>query len=394
MMNMLKRTKLVCGTALLAIALGLSACSGGGTPAATNAPVSDTSSNEGTAAQPAEESKEPVTVTFWNGWTGPDGELMRQLVDQYNEKNTDNVTIAMDIMEFASLNEKLATSLASNTNPNLHLGFATGEYAVEGQYIPIDDIFEKTNLQKSDFDPGLLENCYYKGNLYGIPFQVTSQYLFYNKELYRQAGLDPESPPTTWEMLLEYSKKIDALGNGINGGGFSFNDGLLLGAAMVSYGGMAIVDDDQGIRSALTDPQYIEGNRKALQLFYDYAHQSEWNMMNDNYEAAYQAGTAAMIITGSWQLAGAKDYGIDYGISLLPSGSSRIAQPGYPISICVMKNTEGRALQGAFDFINYWSNNIDNPVVDESPAFAWTQKQGYQAYLLSTADLHRTRITI
>ena len=93
----------------------------------------------------------PVTIRFWNGWTGPDGDKLTELVNQYNEKNTDNVTIEMDIMEFASLGEKMTTSLASDTNPELHLGFANGEYSYDGSYIPIDDIFEKTILDKDDF---------------------------------------------------------------------------------------------------------------------------------------------------------------------------------------------------------------------------------------------------
>ena len=146
-----------------ALLLGASACSG-----SPSGPAGEESGGDENA---------PVTIRFWNGWTGPDGDKLTELVNQYNEKNTDNVTIEMDIMEFASLGEKMTTSLASDTNPELHLGFANGEYSYDGSYIPIDDIFEKTNLDKDDFVEDILDDCYVDGHLMGIPFQISSLYL-------------------------------------------------------------------------------------------------------------------------------------------------------------------------------------------------------------------------
>lgn len=387
-MNISKKLSILALSAILMV--GQTAC-GGGSSNVSSAGV-QTSSTAGAGSSSSDKSAatgDKVTVTFWNGWSGPDGELLTQLVDQFNEKNTDNVFVDMDIMEFASLNEKLATSLASNTNPNLHLGFAVGEYTVEKQYIPISDIFDKTGLSKDDFDPMILDQCYYKGELYGLPFQVTSHYLFWNKDLFEKAGLDPNTPPKTWDELNAFSAKIDTLGGNIQGGGFRYNYYALIPSIMTSFGGKIVVADDKGVRSVLTDPEYIDKNRAALQYILDFTKQSTNNTTNDNYEATYQAGTCAMYITGAWQLAGAKDNNINYGVSLMPAGPVGITQSGSPISMCVMKNTEGAVLDGAYKFMEYWNNNIDNPFVDECPAFKWSEKQGYQPYLRSMATDER-----
>ena len=46
------------------------------------------------------------------------------------------------------------------------------------------------------------------GTLYGVPMQYNLQYLYYNKDLFEEAGLDPEQPPTTMEELAEDAKKL------------------------------------------------------------------------------------------------------------------------------------------------------------------------------------------
>ena len=372
-MKMLKR--LVAVSMALAMTIGVTACSSG-------------SSSSSQAAGSGTSTKEPVTIEFWNGWTGPDGTMLKKLVKEYNEKNTDGVTVKMDIMEFSSLTEKMATALASNTNPQLHLGFAAGEYAIEQQYIPIDDIFEKTDLKKSDFDENILKNCYYNNHLYGLPFQITSEYLLWNKDLFQKAGLNPDKAPETWEQLLEYSKKIDALGNNIIGGGFAFNDGIAIGSIMQDYGGNVVGEDGSSYKSVLTDPQYIAANKQALELVKTFTHQNKKNISTTGTESSFLAGRCGMMVSGSWELAGAKKNKLNYGISLMPSGPKGSYQPAWPISMCVMKNTTGRKLEACYSFLNYWNNNLDNKISGKgaSPAFQWTKQQGYQPYLLSVAN--------
>jgi multiple sugar transport system substrate-binding protein len=61
----------------------------------------------------------------------------------------------------------------------------------------------------------------YNERIYALPFNAEGSVLVYNKDLFRQAGLDPEKPPTNWAEIAEYSKKIAALGNDTYGFYFS-----------------------------------------------------------------------------------------------------------------------------------------------------------------------------
>ena len=329
----------------------------------------------------------PVTVTFWNGWTGPDGELLKQLVDEYNSKNQKNVTVDMDCMQFASLQEKLATAIASHTCPNLHLGFAVGEYQMRHIYIPIDDIFTKTVLRKEDFVPEILQACTADdGHIYGIPFQVTSQFVYWNKDLFTQAGLDPEKGVPEWEDVITAAKAIDALGGNITGGGFDTSATGTVGAMINGYGGEVIAADDElGYKCVLTDPQYIEANKQALDVWYRYTHETNI-LQNGNLEEGYGAGVVGMLFGGAWQTANAKDHNINYGISLLPKGPKGQIQPGAPVSIDVMEGTEGDKYDACLDFIAYWNNNESNPIREKAPAYDWSLKQAYQPYLITVAN--------
>ncbi len=204
--------------------VSLAACGGAGIdspPVSQDEPVEEAAEEaKEDSREPEKAEKEPVTIRFWNGWTGVDGEVLKEMVALYNEQNQDNVTVDMDIMEFSSLEEKMNMSIASNTNPELHLGVAVGDYSRDGIYIPIDDIWEKTDLEKSDFNEDILDACTLDGKLYGMPFQLSGTFLYWNKDLFEEAGLDPETPPRTWEELAEFAEKLEDPSRNIVGGGF------------------------------------------------------------------------------------------------------------------------------------------------------------------------------
>ena len=66
------------------------------------------------------------------------------------------------------------------------------------------------------FYPALMENGKADGKTWGVPFQRSTIVMYYNKDAFREAGLDPEAPPTTWEEFVETGKaltKKDSSGN-------------------------------------------------------------------------------------------------------------------------------------------------------------------------------------
>ena len=185
----------------------------------------------------AQADSEPMTLRFWNMWTGADGEVLEEIVARFNEVNPYGITIEMD--RDSNMNSKMQVAYASNTAPPLTL-INTGsiqDLVYQEAIVPIDDIWEKTTLDKNDFVAAILDECSYDGHLYSLPMQVNTRFLYWNKSLLERAGYDPNTPPKTWEELKEMSTAITALDDSIYGGGcpYDFHAGLIL--MIKDYGG-------------------------------------------------------------------------------------------------------------------------------------------------------------
>lgn len=107
----------------------------------------------------------------------------------------------------------LETRVASGDAPNLYagtFGYIPAKYAKTESIIPLNQ-FEDFNKLQEKIDERFMKKNF--GENYYIPWNATTTVLLYNKELFKEAGLDPEKPPKTWKEYLEYAEKINNLPN-------------------------------------------------------------------------------------------------------------------------------------------------------------------------------------
>jgi len=120
------------------------------------------------------------------------------------------------------MEDKYLAAMQAGTIPDvIDMAIAwTIPYARMGNLIAIDDLAVKHGLDlKGTYYPGGLETSEVDGLHYALPYRTEVMAMIYNKEIFKQAGLDPETPPRTWAELVEYGEKITALGNGVFGFG-------------------------------------------------------------------------------------------------------------------------------------------------------------------------------
>ena len=149
---------------------------------------------------------EKKVIKFWNGFTGSDQETLTKRIEEYNAGDH-AAYIEMEIMPWDTLYEKLATTVSSGEGPDV-VAFSfqrIGTYAREGVIVPINDVFDN-GVDKSVIPAGLLDNLNYGEDTYATPMNLSTMMLYYNKDLLAEAGL--EEPPTTWDELSEYAKKL------------------------------------------------------------------------------------------------------------------------------------------------------------------------------------------
>jgi len=157
----------------------------------------------------------PLEITYWNGFTGPDGPVLEELVKKFNETNG-KIVIKMDIMPWDSLRQKLASTLAVGQGPDI-IAFHTeniGTYAKPGMVAELDDLYGPDGIDINVIPKALAENLQYNGRFYGAPMNFATLMLYYNKDLFKDAGLDPEKPPKNWDELKDYAIKLTKVSNG------------------------------------------------------------------------------------------------------------------------------------------------------------------------------------
>ncbi len=164
----------------------------------------------------------PVEITFWHAMNGDLEKSLQTLTDTFMKENP-NVTVTLQNQSsYQDLQQKIAATVASPKD----LPTITQAY-IDWMYNPIKDnlvtdlkpYIENETLKFDNYDdilPGLRESTNVDGKIYGIPFNKSTEVLWYNKTLLDELGL---KAPTTYEEFKDVSKKIYEA-KGIAGGGF------------------------------------------------------------------------------------------------------------------------------------------------------------------------------
>lgn len=195
------------------LVLLLAACGGAGTtPSAGESAAA--SEPEASASQP--DGGETGAMVMWER-TGGNAPMVDALVAAWNEANPDR-PIELTYVQHDQMVPNLARAIASGQVPDLMgLDLIYGpEFASLGHLEDITDYFaDDPTLDTAS--PGHIEVATWDERLYGVPLYADVSALFWNKDLFRAAGLDPETPPTSLDEIHDMAAAITALGDGTYG---------------------------------------------------------------------------------------------------------------------------------------------------------------------------------
>jgi sn-glycerol 3-phosphate transport system substrate-binding protein len=157
-------------------------------------------------------------INFWHSMQGALGERVNSLVSEFNKSQSDYVVHAVYKGAYGeSMNAGIAAFRAGNAPDILQVfevGTATMMYA-KGAIQPVQEMAEKAGdpIDSADF-LGAVASYYSApdGKLISMPFNSSTPVLYYNKDAFKKAGLDPEKPPKTWEEVAEAGKTLRAAG--------------------------------------------------------------------------------------------------------------------------------------------------------------------------------------
>jgi multiple sugar transport system substrate-binding protein len=169
-------------------------------PAATTAPAAAAAPKPGAAA---------ITLSFWNGLTGADGQIMDQLLGKMT--GATGIKIEQQRIPWADLFAKIQVSVPAGEGPDQMLTQSPTipGYAADGIFEPIDDkVVSEKGFKGDDYIKVPWEAGLYQGKRYAIPLDVPQHVLYINEKLVKEAGLDPKKVPATKDELLANAQKI------------------------------------------------------------------------------------------------------------------------------------------------------------------------------------------
>lgn len=369
-------------TAAMTISL-LTGCGGAENAADTPQAEAEPAAQESELEQAQSEAEnqtaagEPIKITFWNSFTGADGDMLTDLVNHYNTENTDGITVEMDIS--SDFDSQLSTAFAAGTGPTMILSSSAYRFTYGDYMQNISDVFDKTNLDKTDFIQSYLDYCSEGDNLYFVPFQIVGYYMYWNKDLFTAAGLDPETPPSTWDEWAEYAQKLTDESKNVYGSGISYDYAYQIAHIMQRFGGLAVTGESGNWKAN------FEGNNGYAEFLnmYQTMVQNGDNPLEADTDSMASAGQIGMTVGGPWVTAGLDTAGVNYGIGLIPMGDAGDMNSVEVLGFSVTTAASDAEKEAAYKFIEWW--NTEN-AEGSSPALEWSVANGFPAYTYSVQE--------
>ncbi len=396
-----RRYRLFAG--LAALSLLAAACGGGGTgtsapgsqsaPSAPGSAVAPSAPGSGDASPPAsgDASTPPdsspstggvdapasaVTVDFWTPFTGADGDTMEELVAQFNGE-AENTTV--NIQRLDEYYTQINNAAAADGLPHvmiMHID-ALALQAANDTVQPVTDLSSQLGISADDFTEAVWEGSMWQGEQYSIPLDIHPATLYYNKALFTQAGLDPESPPTDGES---FEAALQACNDaGITGPTWSnhFFSASLLWASLFYQGGGEWTNEDYS-EATFNSQAGVDATEYMVRLVEEGLHPQD--AAADTEVSSFESEASCMAITGIWQTNRFQDaLGDDFGAAPIPQVFGEGVWAGSH-TLAIRNGLEGDELQGAYYFIDWltnhtldWAAGGQIPArvdVREDPAFA------------------------
>ena len=322
---------------------------------------------------------ETVELEYWIAGDPRRTPVYEKSVEEFMKVNPDiKVKVVEEVGDNTQIQQKLMTMISS--------GSAPGVVQVDTMYVK-DMAKAGTIVSMSGFDgadalageifDGAQEPLVVDGEIYGYPVRANSIQLVYNKKMFREAGLDPEKPPKTFDELIDYAEKLtkrDANGNVLV---YGYESGMtkdphwtahVFSPIFWSYGGEYQNDDGS---AALNTEAAIKTMEYWKTLMVDLKVSP-----TERIEKGFQTEKVAMVHTGEWDILSLKqDYpDVEFGFATLPVAAESVT-PIIPLGgrACVMP--KGVKNQEAAWKLIQWVMNDEQQMIYTSSEVGLTPKK-------------------
>ncbi len=264
-----------------------------------------------------------ATINFWSR-DSTQG-LVEPILQAFNASHTTQVKATF--IPGDQYIQKLASAFAGGDVPDL--------IAVDLIYMPsfaaagqVSDITEQAKALPfyDQLSPSHMRLGTYNEKIYSLPFAAEGSILLYNKDLFTQAGLDPEKPPTSLAEIAEYSKKITALGDDKYGfylaGSCAGCNAFVTLPYIWASGGDVLSQDEGSTTATIASDPAVKGVLEWVHQMWEDKQIPESGRVDTGTEFlnAFTTGNIGMAGSGAFSIAALKNEhpDVDFGVTPLP----------------------------------------------------------------------------
>jgi len=313
------------------------------------------------------------------GVNAPAVETIQALTDEWAAQNPQHNVKAIYAGNYEETTTKALTAANAGQPPHLAVLLSIDLFTLieEDVVVAISDIANTPEDQEwiDGFYDGFMKDAEFEGKTYAIPFQRSTPVYYYNKDAFRAAGLDPETPPKSWAEMIEMGKKLtirDDNGNVTQWGTRIPTLGLggawLFGGLVVSKGD--VLTTETGTEARIDTP----ATRASLEFLLELSKQgvmAPGGISWGDTPKAFLEGQTASMWTSTGNLAFVeKNATFDWGVGFLPGGDG----PGAPIgggNFYLFEDTTEEEREASLDFIKFMTSPEN--------AAKWSIATGYVA---------------
>ncbi|WP_100330238.1 ABC transporter substrate-binding protein [Bacillus xiapuensis] len=311
------------------------------------------------AGEPQKTKDGKTVVTFWHSMGGKAQESLDEIVKEYNESQ-DKVQVNAEYQgTYEESLPKFQSVAGSDAAPTMVQVQEVGTMAMinSGKIEPIQKFIDEENYDMKQLEENIVNYYNVDGKFYSMPFNSSTPVLYYNKDAFKKAGLDPEKAPATFEEVEEFSKKIVESNPKMKG--FALQAyGWLFEELLANQGG-ELLNNDNGRSKTATKVAFDEKGKSIFEWVERMNKDktfANYGTNGDNMIAGFLAGDVAMFMQSSAALRDVVDNAsFEVGSAYIPYPKDA-EREGVVIggaSLWMSKGKPAEEQKAAWDFMKY-----------------------------------------
>ncbi|WP_040210134.1 ABC transporter substrate-binding protein [Clostridium polynesiense] len=331
-------------------------------------------------------------LIFWHSMGGAGGEAISKMVEDFN-KSQDKIKVNAEYQgSYDDAINKMKSSQQGNAGPDIMQLYDIGtRWMIDSGYaVPMQQFIDEDKFDISSLEKNILGYYTVNDKLYSMPFNSSTPILYYNKDAFKEAGLDPEKAPKTMKELQEISAKLTKKeGDKVSRYGYSMAVYGWFFEQFAAKQGLAFANNENGRKDKATAVEF-DKNGAGLNIFkmwkelYDTGNAGNYGRKTADTQNAFNAGKTAMMIDSTAVLNSiikGTNGKFEVGTAFLPSINEG-DKGGVSIgggSLWILDNKDKEKGKAAWEFIKF--------MVSPEQQVYWHKSTGYFPITQKAYDL-------